>query len=322
MSNTNSDQIRRLQNVVILEGALAELDEPRTGTGRDGINYISLRGAVQCGDSAVYTRSFRAFIKEKKINGEDSKVYKDVVEWLKTATPMTKNAENPTMVRLQGSLSDNVYVNREGTLVEGTEVSVQFFNEFKSYNACLQLEGYIKDIKPEVRGKDDDVHETGRYKMHFITRDFYGNTLDLKNIIVPADTYKEIEAIGYDEGATVSINIDWQPSQVEETPKKKSGGFGKQVDLGSTNGNSYLEMILVGGSDPYDEDSKDALSAKIVRAMMAERNAHIKEVESKGYLGNKGGTASAGSTATKAGGFGKAKAGSFTTIEDDDELPF
>ena len=206
--NNNSDQIRRLQNVVILEGALAELEEPRTGTGKDGINYISLRGAVQCGDTGVYTRSFRAFIKEKKTNGEDSKVYKDVVEWLKTATPMTKNAENPTMVRLQGSLSDNVYVNREGVLVEGTEVSVQFFNEFKSFNASLQLEGYIKDIKPEVRGKDDDAHETGRYKMHFITRDFYGNTLDLKNIIVPAETYDDIQSIGYDEGATVSINID------------------------------------------------------------------------------------------------------------------
>ena len=320
--NNNSDQIRRLQNVVILEGALAELEEPRTGTGKDGINYISLRGAVQCGDTGVYTRSFRAFIKEKKTNGEDSKVYKDVVEWLKTATPMTKNAENPTMVRLQGSLSDNVYVNREGVLVEGTEVSVQFFNEFKSFNASLQLEGYIKDIKPEVRGKDDDAHETGRYKMHFITRDFYGNTLDLKNIIVPAETYDDIQSIGYDEGATVSINIDWIPSQTEEAPKKKSGGFGKQVDLGSTSGNSYLEMILVGGSDPYDEDSKDALSPKIVRAMMAERTAHIKEVEANGYLGNS--NKSNNATPTKAGGFGtaKAKTGSFTTIEDDDELPF
>jgi hypothetical protein len=91
--------------------------------------------------------------------------------------------------------------------------------------------------------------------------------------------------------------------------------------LGSTSGNSYLEMILVGGSDPYDEDSKDALSPKIVRAMMAERTAHIKEVEANGYLGNKGNTASTGSTA-KSGGFGKAKTGSFTTIEDDDELPF
>lgn len=321
MSNNNSDQIRRLQNVVILEGALAELETPRTGVGSDGVNYISLRGAIQCGDSAVYTRSFRSFIKEKKQNGEDSKVYKDVTEWLKTATPMTKDAENPTMVRLQGSLSDNVYVNREGVLVEGTEVSVQFFNKFESYNASLQLEGYIKDIKPEVRGKDDDAHETGRYKMHFITRDFYGNTLDLKNIIIPAETYEEIQSIGYDEGATVSINIDWMPSQAEEAPKKKSGGFGKQIDLGSTNGNSYLEMILVGGSDPYDEDSKDALSAKIVRSMMAERNAHIKEVESKGYMGNSNKGTSGSST--KSGGFGKAKTGSFTAVEDDDnEIPF
>ena len=65
--NNNSDQIRRLQNVVILEGAPAELEEPRTGTGKDGINYISLRGAVQCGDTGVYTRSFRAFIKEKRL---------------------------------------------------------------------------------------------------------------------------------------------------------------------------------------------------------------------------------------------------------------
>ena len=319
--NNNSDQIRNLQNVVVLEGALAELAEPTYGVGKDGINYISLRGAVQCGDSAVYTRSFRSFIKEKKKNGEDSKVYKDVKEWLKTATPMTKDADNPTMIKLQGSLSDNMYVKADGVLVQTTENTVQFFNKYEEYTCAFQLEGYIKDITPEVRGKDDNEHETGRYKMRFISRDFYGNTLDLKNIIVPAETYEQIQSIGYDAGVTASINVEWRPTETVEAPKKKSGGFGKQTDLGSTSGNTYLEMILVGGSDPYDEDSKDALTPKIVKALLSERQQKIKEVENAGYLGGKSGGTSAPAPA-KSGGFGKAKTGSFVPVEDDEELPF
>mgnify|MGYP004555407189 FL=1 len=55
--------------------------------------------------------------------------------------------------------------------------------------------------------------------------------------------------------------------------------------------------------------------------MMAERTAHIKEVEAAGYLGNKG---SGSTTTAKSGGFGtaKAKTGSFTPIDDDEDLPF
>lgn len=327
--NNNSDQIRTLQNVVVLEGALAELDKPMEGVTRDGINYVSIRGVVQCGDSGVYCKPFRGFFKEKKVNGEDSKVYKDVLEWLKTATPMTQDAENPTMVRLVGSLTDNIYVNREGKLVETNEVSVQFINEFKAFSASLQLEGYIKDIKPEVKGKDEDEHETGRYRLHFYSRDFYGNTIEIKNIIVPKEAYGDIQAIGYDEGVTAKLNMEWQPSKDSgEAPKKKSGGFGKQVDLATTSGNTYLELILVGGSDPYEEDSKDALSQKAIRILISNRTAKLKEVEAAGYLGNKsGGGASVGGFSAPKNSFGskaKATTGSFAPVEEvsDDEIPF
>lgn len=327
--NNNSDQIRTLQNVVVLEGALAELDKPTEGVTKDGINYVSIHGVVQCGDSGVYCKPFRGFFKEKKVNGEDSKVYKDVLEWLKTATPMTQDAENPTMVRLVGSLTDNIYVNREGKLVETNEVSVQFINEFKEFSASLQLEGYIKDIKPEVKGKDEDEHETGRYRLHFYSRDFYGSTIEIKNIIVPKEAYGDIQAIGYDEGVTAKLNMEWQPSKDgNEAPKKKSGGFGKQVDLATTSGNTYLELILVGGSDPYEEDSKDALSQKAIRILISNRTAKLKEVEAAGYLGNKSGSGASvgGFSAPKNSFGGKAKTttGSFAPVEEDsdDEIPF
>lgn len=326
--NNNSDQIRTLQNVVVLEGALAELDEPRYGVTADGTNYISIRGVVQCGDEAVYCKGFRGFFKQKKVNGEDSKVYKDVQEWLKTATPMTKDAENPTMVRLQGSLTDNVYVSREGRLVETNEVSVQFINEFKNFGASLQLEGYIKDIRPEVKGKDEDAKETGRYRLHFYSRDFYGKTIELKSIVIPAEAYNDICAIGYDEGVTAKLNMEWQVANGEEAPKKKTGGFGKQVDLSTTSGTSYLELVLVGGSDPYEEDSKDAISAKAIRILISNRAAHLKEVEANGYLGSNKGGASVGGFSAPKNSFGSAKsaatAGTFSPVEEvsDDEIPF
>ena len=68
----NTDQIRSLTNKIHLAGALAELDPIKTGSTKDGIPYIRLRGAIQCGPTAVYTRQFTAFIKSKKANGEDN----------------------------------------------------------------------------------------------------------------------------------------------------------------------------------------------------------------------------------------------------------
>ena len=58
----NTDQIRQLVNKVHLAGALAEL-EVKEGQTQTGVPYLSLNGAIQCGESAVSTVRFRSFIK-------------------------------------------------------------------------------------------------------------------------------------------------------------------------------------------------------------------------------------------------------------------
>ena len=72
----NTEQIRQLVNKVHLAGALAEL-EVREGQTQTGVPYLSLNGAIQCGESAVSTVRCRSFIKSKKSDGTDSKNYEN-----------------------------------------------------------------------------------------------------------------------------------------------------------------------------------------------------------------------------------------------------
>ena len=143
MPNTNTDQIRQLENQVHLAGYLAELSEMRTGTTTNGVPYMSFSGAIQCGEDAVYTVPFRTFVKSKKSDGSDSKNFAKVQDWYAQAVPKTKDPENPTMVSCFGSITDNPYVNSQGKLVEATQFNIQSFNPFKDFQCDIDLEGFL-----------------------------------------------------------------------------------------------------------------------------------------------------------------------------------
>ena len=143
--NTNTDQIRQLTNKVHLAGALAEL-EKKTGTDKNGTAYISLQGAVQCGETPVHTIRFRAYVPAKKSDGTDSKNYPKVVEWANKAVPMTKSKDNCTFVDMVGSLTDNPYVASDGTLVESYQYNITLFSNFTDYAAEIDVEGFVHSI--------------------------------------------------------------------------------------------------------------------------------------------------------------------------------
>lgn len=311
----NTDQIRSLTNKIHLAGALAELDPIKTGSTKDGIPYIRLRGAIQCGPTAVYTRQFTAFIKSKKANGEDSENYNKVKKWAETAVPMTKNKDNPTMVDLVGSLSANDYVNSANELVEGVSFSVQFFNDFEDYACTLDIEGYIAGVSDEERGKDDDKHFTGRKRLRLISMDFYRNVLDLKNIVIPKDLASQLEDNGYTKGRTVLMFITYMPNEAEAKPAAK--GFGTQR---TTEGRSYLEMVLTGGNEAYDPDNeKMCISTATVKSLLSERSAHLNELKEKGYQGSNNSQVST----DRNGSFSSAKsAPTMSPVDDEDDIPF
>lgn len=326
----NSDQIRQLENNVHLAGIVAELGDMATGTTNDGVPYLAFRGSVQCGDDAIYTVPFRVFVKSKKKDGTDSKLFANVKDWYNKAIPLTKDTENATKVDMRGSLVDNPYVSQQGELVPSTQFNMQLFGNFKDYAAEITLEGCIIGVTDEVISDTP----TGRGKIRFFTRDIFHNNMELTNIIVQSEDVNDevnkrtLEDAGYIKGATTTISIDLLPSKAPAPVKK--GGIGKQH---TTDGTNRLEWVLIGADDICEGDK--ALSGKLVKAALSERTARLDEIKRAGYLGNKGTSSHSSGLGSKKGGVtkdiddfdveGEATAGSasdLSPVEDDDDFPF
>ena len=317
-NNLNTDQIRDLDNRVHLAGALAELSDINEGTTSLGVPYISFNGAVQCGPDAIYTVRFRSFVKSKKNDGTDSKNYAKIKEWVKNAVPMTKNKDNPTMVDMVGSLTDNPYVNSSGALVEATQFSVQLFSEFKDYAAEIDLEGFIHSINDETKGLDGD-EITGRKRMRLITRDIFHNTLDIKNIIVPKELVRPLSDNDYEPGRTAKFFITLMPNS--SPAPAKSGGIGTQ----RTSGTNYLEWVMTGADPVIGEESDKALNPKLVKDAMAERKSHLDEIKEAGYQGGSSSSSNSSSSSSR-NGIGTSSSVSNKTdaspVTEDEDFPF
>lgn len=319
-NTTNTDQIRQLANRVHFAGILAELSEMREGNTSNGIPYISFSGVLQCGEDAVYNVPFRTFVKSKKSDGSDSKNFAKVKNWYNNAVPMTANKDNATKVDMVGSLTDNPYVNVQGKLVEGTQYNVQLFNDFKEYAAEIDLEGFVHSIVDETRGEENTP--TGRKRMRLITRDMFGNTIDIKNIVIQQDLVDALDDVGYGKGTTAKFFITLTPNS-RPKPVKKSGGIGVQRE---TQGASYLEWIMTGAEEPIPDDSENYLDPKLIKKAMDVRKQHLEEVEEAGYQGSQSTSTTTSTNRNSVGGkttnaSTKANDG-FVEIEADEDFPF
>lgn len=317
-TNSNTDQIRQLDNRVHLAGALAELSDINEGTTSTGIPYISFNAAVQCGPDAVHTVRFRTFVKSKKNDGTDSKNYAKIKEWAKKAVPMTKNKDNPTMVDMVGSLTDNPYVNASGTLVEATQYSMQLFGDFKDYAAEIDLEGFIHSVVDETKGADSD-EVTGRKRMRLITQDIFRNTIDIKNIIVPKELVHPLEENDYEGGRTAKFFVTLMPN--EAPAPVKSGGIGTQ----RTSGANYLEWIMTGADPVISDESDKHLNPKLIKAAMTERKSRLDEIKEAGYQGgSSSNSSSSSSNSSSRNGIGNASSRTSAAAEvtEDEDFPF
>ena len=313
-NNSNTDQIRQLDNRVHLAGALAELSDITEGNTTAGVPYISFNGAVQCGTDAVYTVRFRSFVKSKKSDGTDSKNYAKIKEWAKNAIPMTKNKDNPTMVDMIGSLTDNPYVNSSGTLVEGTQFNMQLFGDFKDYAAEIDLEGFIHSVNDETKGVDSD-ETTGRQRMRLITRDIFRNTLDIKNIVIPKELVRPLRDNDYERGRTAKFFITLMPN--EAPAPAKSGGIGTQ----RTTGANYLEWVMTGADPVISAESDKALDSKLIKDAMTERKSHLDEIKEAGYQG--GSSSNNSSSSSSRSGVGTPSSMSTASpVTEDEDFPF
>lgn len=301
-----------MTNKVVLAGKVAEL-EVRKGTTEKKVPYISVKGAIQFGEHKAQTRNFEKFVMEYSIKEDGShkenKAYPKVVEWAEKAKSIAKTTyDEATEVSIQGAFATNDYVNKEDKLVEGLKIEAAFFNDLDGdYKGTADIEGYIQTIAPETKGEDQT--ETGRLRVTILTNDFFGNIIPVKNIIVPAELKDAFED-AYEVGQTAKVFVDFVLHEGEAKPKK-SGGIGVQR---TTDGASYVEMILTGADPAVDEDEEEeeAFSKEAVRIGMAERKAELDKLKEKGYQGGKGEGKSISSASTN----------SKPKPVTDDEIPF
>lgn len=305
------ERVKPLINKVRVAGALVSLSEMKEGVTQDGVPYCSFNGKVACDPEGKVEINFRTFEKAKTKMGKDMANYPKVLAWYKSAVSKETNPDNPTMVEISGSLTDNPYVNSQDQLVETCQYSLKYFSEFKNYKAQIDVEGYIESLVEEVVGEDET--STGRMRMTLISRDGFNNTIVLKNLVIPEDFVDSLDGAGWEKGATISAAIDIVP--VESVKTVNTAAFGKQHAV-----QNFIrkEMVVTGGEVAFDPDSERALKRSQVKAMMEERKAKLDAVVDAGYQGNKSGSSvSRGSIGGK-----KAQTKVDNSFDLDDDMPF
>lgn len=282
MANKNSEQLRDFVNLISVNGTLATL-EIKEGTTESGVPYIGLSGSIQFGETGVETLKFRSFAMAQKSDGTDSKAYQNLVKWVSTAIPMTKDKENATKALFRGSFASNdFYTEQEGgSVVESIvfnvngifDYDVNFSTQY-STNAIVDFEGYVKSIADEM--KNDEA--TGRKRMTLVGLDYRKEAIIVKNVIVDTNIAEEFVDF-MPVGSTAKFSLGYYVHKGEA--KKATGGLGKQR---VTEGRDYLELIVEGCSDPY-EDDKSVITPKILKELMNVREAKLAQIKENGEQG-------------------------------------
>lgn len=281
MANKNSEQLRDFVNKVEVNGTLATL-EVNEGETDKKIPYMSVKGEIQFGETGVETLKFRSFALAKKTDGTDSKAYKNLVDWVENAVPMTKDKANATKALFRGSFASNdFYTDKDGgTVVESNVFNVtNFFNYDENYlskqstNAIVDFEGYVKAIADETKGEDKTP--TGRKRVTLVGLDYRKEAIVLKNMIVLEDIAEDFVDL-LPVGSTAKFNMGYFVHKGQA--KKPTGGLGKQR---VTEGRDYLELVLEGCTEAY-EDDKEVITPKILKELMNVREAKLAKIKEEG----------------------------------------
>ena len=304
-----NDQIRNLENRLHIAGMVVELGELKTGTNKKGVEWASFEGKLQCGPSPAYNVNFRWFAPATKKDNTDSKLYENGIRWYKKAKSAASHPEDPTMVDMTGSLSANDFVRANGDLAQEYRYNVQFFNAFEKYAYDLDLEAYISGVRDMI---GEDGAPNGRKWLRLTTKDFYGNVLDLRNVIVKEDLAEQLEEQGYERGRTAYMCLTWAPEKGGES-NRKSSGFGT---VREAKPKTKMALYLTGGKTAYAEDSNKSITKDQAAAMKNARDEHLIEIQNGGYKGNAKNNNTA-KVSTKPQRFSEVEVG-----DDDNELPF
>lgn len=247
-------------NSVVIVGTLAEVGNLVFDKEMKNKSNDKLVGAITRAD---YKKpAFVIDVNGQKIGVNTMPVYKDKVD--KDSKKIVENDrfkamqkvmeyEVGTRVKINGSISiGSPYMGKNG-IVE--PVSVNMFSMSSTGvgdddYAEGKVSGYIKSIKPETRGEDED--ETGRLLVELWMYNDYDDSVAPFTLVVDEDLAEDFENT-YSDGDNAVLNFDITTRQVGG--KKSKSAFGKRESK-IVGGFSVTEYSIFGGEAPMDDESE------------------------------------------------------------------
>ena len=309
-------KIKKSMNTVVIVGTLAEVGNLVFDEKAVNKNNDKLVGAITRAD--FKKPAFVVDVNGQKIGVNTMPVYKNKVD--KDTKKIVENErfkafekimtyEVGTRVEIKGTIQiGSPYMGRNGVV---EPVSVNMFSLSatgvgdEDY-AEGKVSGYIKSIKPEVKGEDED--ETGRLLVDLWMYNDYDDSVAPFTLVVDEDVASDFEDT-YSDGDNAVLSFDITSRQVGG--KKTKSAFGKKESK-IVGGFSITEYSVFSGEAPLDDESEYYIDEDVFKKLFKAHKQKCEEAKNS-------------ATTTKDDkpkkGLGSARA-SRVEDTDDDENPF
>lgn len=174
----------------------------------------------------------------------------------------------------------NDYKNQKGNVVSvdcfsATQIKVVAEDSEDKFEG--RIEGVVNRISPEIVREE----ETDRLKIEFVGFNYREEALP-HCLYVNDDLKNDFENM-YNIGDTAVLDVEVETKSYGTQSSSRGGGFGRKVEV--SNGFTRVEWIVVGGDDPYNEDSINKngepleINRKEVSNAIKERNVRLEAIK-------------------------------------------
>lgn len=270
--------LRQAKNNATVVGLLNEKNLKLGSKTRDDgtVNeYINGDISVRTGEHEVHKIRFYAGKYTKA--GAENNQYKGLVTIMNEAVSVADAKDNPDAVvdhvRVFGGIELNEYYGRDGNLASNQVVNGRFVTRLdkpdddRTPKAEFSLEGVVQSVSPEY---DREGEETGRAKLGLIVPG-YGGKVEPMNFVVVEEGSDYVQDT-YSKGDTVEI-VGKIVNEAVVSEKTIAMGFGK--DKVETTTSYKNELIIVSGTEPYDEDSPQKFNVELIQPALQRREVYL-----------------------------------------------
>lgn len=245
----------------------------------DGVGYNLVYGKfIISVDEGEYT--CKVYMKDKFAGSE----HKTNSKYADVASLQTCVLDTPIEVDIRTNRFDDYIHKKSGKLVTTDCLNVdrvKILNEVSDDEKFEgKIEGMITKCIPEFKNEE----ETGRLLVE-LTGVGYNEKALPHSLIVSKEDVDDFNGL-YEVGSMSTFDVSIQTVSYGTKSTARTGGFGRKVEI--NNGYTKVEWLIVGGDDPYDEESvnnkgeKLYIDPKEIKTLLEERSVMLEQTLKEG----------------------------------------